>query len=98
MIEEARRDQQIALFTIPLLSALLSPVASLHLDLSWVRTNALFPTERLDFESQYWASLSAVLTRLALGVEWGKMTEDIPGQRNPAELLWNAQRNPEAAQ
>ena len=44
MIEEARRDQQIALFTIPLLSALLSPVASLHLDLSW----GMLPTTALD--------------------------------------------------
>ncbi len=33
--EEARRDQQTVLFTIPLISALLLPAASLHLDLGW---------------------------------------------------------------
>ena len=33
--DENRRDQQIALTTIPLISRLLSPQASLHLDLSW---------------------------------------------------------------
>ena len=30
-----KRDQQIALTTLPLLSGLLSPEASLHLDLTW---------------------------------------------------------------
>ena len=33
--EEARRGQQLILFTVPLLSGLLSPGASLQLDLSW---------------------------------------------------------------
>ncbi len=33
--EEARRDQQLALVTIPLLSGLLSAGARLHLDLTW---------------------------------------------------------------
>lgn len=32
---EARRDQQIVLFTLPLVSGLLSPEASVHLDLRW---------------------------------------------------------------
>ena len=33
--DKNRRDQQIALTTIPYLSRLLSPEATLHLDLSW---------------------------------------------------------------
>ena len=34
-IKEVRKDQQIVLSTLPKLSGLLSPDASVHLDLTW---------------------------------------------------------------
>ncbi|CAL5222954.1 g5393 [Coccomyxa viridis] len=74
--DEANRDQQIVLTTLPLLSGLLSREAGLHPDLNWVMMHALFPGQYPNFETQFWSTVSTAVTRLHIQIEERRMTRE----------------------